>query len=121
MTLGRLTEGRHQEGAVRRGGEGAHVWPVGSMTGSREELEGDGAEEALGRACLHGRGVQVALAEAIVPCMALPAVRSLLGKDVHGPACGKFRGLSPNLVKAMILQGTQLITLSRSIRCCENL
>ena len=51
-----------------------------------EELEGDGAEEALGRACLHGRGVQVALAEAIVPCMALPAVRSLLGKDVHGPA-----------------------------------
>ena len=56
-----------------------------------EELEGDGAEEALGRACLHGRCVQVALAEAVVPCMALPTVRSLLGRSAHGPAVAGTR------------------------------
>ena len=65
-----------------RGSEGSARLAGGEHDRVPEELEGDGAEEALGRAGLHGRGVQVALAEAVVPCIRFTEC---------GPWCFKIR------------------------------
>lgn len=53
-----------EKGMSSRLARGKHDWIP-------EELEGDGAEEALGRPSLHGRCVQVPFAEAIVSCTSI--------------------------------------------------
>ena len=104
MTLGRLTEGRHQEGAVRRGGEGAHVWPVGSMTGSRKSLREMGQKKPSG-----APASMAAVSRSPLLKLLYPAWHCLLSGACLARMCmallWQVQGLSPNLVKAMILQG----------------